>query len=434
MGAVTDRDEGLHKSVGAVGLGFAIITEVIGAGIFSLPAAIYLYAGHASFAAYVVCALAFGTIVLCFAESASRVATTGGAYGYVTVAFGELAGLIIGVLLWLGAVLAFGSIASAFADGIISFFPMLKFPYSRELILVSTMVVFVLINIKGVKEAASFVSITTFIKVIPLVIFVFVGFWGIYFGGHHATQVANRPVEDFGRALLLAIFAFSGMETPLAISGEVKNPNRSIPLALFWGMGFIVILYLGIQYAAEGLLGHALIDSKTPLADGMAKISPILSGLLLFAATFSRLIWLSADTMGAPRFLFALSRDGMLPKAFSKLHPTNGTPIVAIIFHVSVGTILAISGTFEQLAILSGMASAAIYLFVCASTFALVRKNVATRGEPLNFKGIIPIAIIGFIAMAVSICFSTAADIIGFLVVLSASVAYYFLSRKAKKT
>ncbi len=122
---VAARDEGLRRGIGTFGLAAATVNAVIGAGIFSLPAGMARAAGPYALIAYLLCALAMAAVVLCFAEAGSRVPTSGGPYGYVEAAFGPLPAFVMGVLLWLSAVLASGGIAAGLADALARFVPSL---------------------------------------------------------------------------------------------------------------------------------------------------------------------------------------------------------------------------------------------------------------------------------------------------------------------
>jgi APA family basic amino acid/polyamine antiporter len=120
--------------------------------------------------------------------------------------------------------------------------------------------------------------------------------------------------------MILAVFAFMGMETALAASGEVAQPERTIPRALALALAAVALLYMAIQIVAQGILGPALAHSEAPLADAMGQISPALRWLMLAGAAVSMLGYLASDLLGSPRILFAFARDGLLPKALGRVH------------------------------------------------------------------------------------------------------------------
>lgn len=424
------RDNGLLRVVGVWGLAFSIVNCVVGAGIFSLPSSMADYAGDKAPLAFVICAIAMSAIVLCFAEAASRVPTSGGSYGYVEAAFGPLTGLIAGVLLWLAAILACGGIVSALADGVTSFLPNIDKNILRPAIIIIAVGGLAYINILGADKAAGFIGIATIVKLVPLALFVIIGGAYLLKNGHQEILKSDSP--QFGRAIILAIFAFSGMETPLGASGEVANPQKTIPKALFIGMGFVLVLYLAIQFVAQGLLGADLAKSHNPLADGIKLVFAPIGIILLIGASLSRFIWLASDLLGAPRILFAFARDGSLPKPLAMVHKKYATPHIAIIFHAGLAIFLAISGSFEQLAVLSSLATAALYILSCAAAWKLAKDKVAIFGEPLNLKFLPIISSIGIISMVCTIFLAQKNEIIGLISVIIATIIYYYFIKNAK--
>src|SRR6478609_7121758 len=120
-----ERDKGLVRGVGTTAFTFAIVNGVVGAGIFALPSAMAASAGDKAYWAYFVCALVMGAVVLCFAESGSRVPTSGGAYGTVEAALGPMAGFLTGAFIWLSSVLACGGVAAALCDAVGAMVPVL---------------------------------------------------------------------------------------------------------------------------------------------------------------------------------------------------------------------------------------------------------------------------------------------------------------------
>ncbi len=419
------RDRGLVRSVGTWGMAFAIVNGVVGAGIFSLPAAMAAAAGDRAPLAYLACALAMAAVVICFAEASSRVPTSGGSYGYVEAAFGPLAGFVAGVLLWLSSLLACGGIAAAFADGVGALLPAFASPVLRAVSIILVIGGLAWVNIRGASPAARFITVTTLVKLVPLLLFVIIG--AVALPSLPADSGALPPAEGFGRAVILALFAFCGMETPLGASGEVAEPQRTIPRALFLSMGFVVILYIAIQLVADGLLGSRLPRSATPLADGIAVVSPALGLLLLIGATFSRLGWIASDLFGAPRVLFAFARDRLLPRSLAAVHARTRTPHVAIMVHAVLAAGFAITGTFEKLAILSTLATAGLYFLSCAASWSLARAGVALFGRPLGLRGLPVAAVAGMASMVLLVLLAQWSEIAGLVIVIVGSGIFYRL-------
>ncbi|HLZ79818.1 MAG TPA: APC family permease, partial [Sphingomonas sp.] len=372
-GPAANRDAGLRRGIGAFGLAAATVNAVIGAGIFSLPAGMARAAGPYALIAYLLCALAMAAVVLCFAEAGSRVPTSGGPYGTVEAAFGPLPGFVMGVLLWLAAVLASGGIAAGLADALARFVPALGGAVPRAAIIIVVMGGLTLVNLAGARVASRLIAAATTIKLLPLLLFVGVGLLFLDPARLHAG--AAPDVGGVGRAVLLSLFAFQGMETALGVSGEVSNPARTLPRALIGAMAFVTVAYVAIQLVAQGLLGAGLGASRAPLADGMALVDPRLGLLLLVGTAVSLATWLGSDILGAPRMLFAFARDGFLPKALGRVSARH-VPANAILVHVLIAITLAVTGTFEELVVLSSLAGCALYIGGCAAAWRLRQRDV----------------------------------------------------------
>src|SRR5882724_2392218 len=140
------RDTGLVRAVGTWGLTASIVNIVVGAGIFAVPAALAMSIGSYAPLAFLVCAIAVGSVAICFAEGGSRIPTSGGAYGYIDAAFGPLASYIAGTLLWLSNVLACGSVVAALADVVASLVPAPAAAAVHAAVIVSVLGTIALVN------------------------------------------------------------------------------------------------------------------------------------------------------------------------------------------------------------------------------------------------------------------------------------------------
>jgi APA family basic amino acid/polyamine antiporter len=425
----TSRDDGLVRKVGPWGLAASVIGIVVGAGIFTVPAALAAAVGPYAPLAFLVCGLIIGAVAICFAEGGSRIPTSGGAYGYVTAAFGPLAGYIAGALLLVGDVLACGGITAALADLCAGIAPKALESTVHATAIVVVIGCVTLINISGVARAARFVSVTTALKLIPLGIFVVVGCTEI---GHPLLVQSQQPAteEGVGRALILALFAFIGMESPLTASGEVAEPSRNIPLALGVAMASVTLIYIAVQVIAQGILGAQLAHSSAPLADAMAQVSPRLRPVMLAGAAISMFGWISSDILGSPRMLFAFARDGLLFRPLGLVHPRTRAPYVAIIVYAVVALALALTGTFAELAVLAAIGTAALYAAGCVAAWVLARRGVATAGPPLSFRGLGVATVVGTAGMVALIASATWQEITGLLVLIGLSALVYLLQTR----
>ena len=226
------------------------------------------------------------------------------------------------------------------------------------------------------------------------------------------------------------MFALVGMETSLCASGEVQQPNRTIPRALAVAVLSTTILYVAIQVIAQGILGSSLATSKAALADAMAQVHPALRAVMLAGTALSMFGWLSSDILGSPRQLFAFARDGLLPRVLGKLHPRSHAPYAAILCYSTIAIALALTGTFNELVVLSTLAIAALYIAGCAASWVLARRGIATSGTPLNFRFLGSATVIGIGSMLALVALGSRQEIIGLATLIGVSILLYLIQAR----
>ncbi len=419
------RDSGLLRSVGPWALAAGIVNAIIGAGIFAVPSALAAAVGPYAPFAFLGCAVVVAAAAICFAEGGSRIPTSGGIYGYVAAAFGPLAGYIAGTSLWISNALACGGVAAALADVSVSMLPHGFAAPAHAAIIVGVIGCVAIVNINGVTHGARLAGTITVLKLLPLAVFVIVGAAAMQRGNFQ--HIALPATSGIGRALILAVFAFIGMETPLSVSGEVAQPSRSIPRALAIATVSVTLVYVGVQCVAQGILGPLLAESTAPLADAMGRVSPVLRLLMVVGAAISMIGWISSDVLGTPRALFAFARDGLLPRALGRVHTRNHTPHIAILVYAIIITVLALSGSFAELAVLSTLTTAGLYIAGCSAAWVLARRSVAQAGTPLNFRWLGVAASIAIIGMLAMVALASRAEILGLVILIAVSALIYLL-------
>ncbi len=425
----SQRDAGLLRAVGPGALAASIVCQTVGATIFVVPATLAATLGVYAPLALLGCGLAIGAVAICFAEGGSRMPTSGGPYGYIEAAFGPFAGYIVGTLLWVGNVLACGGVAAALGDVVAS---LAAPPFSapvRALTIAGAVAGIAAVNVCGVTRGAGLVKATTVVKLLPLLVFVLAGA-----GSMHAANFSTGAVpgtEGVGRAVILALFAYTGLEVALSASGEVAQPNRTIPRALAIAMPSIIVLYLAIQIIAQGILGSALAHSSMPLADAMAPVSAVLRALMLAGAALSMFGMLSSDLMGSPRQLFAFGRARLLPAALGRVHERSHAPYVAIATYAGLAMALALTGSFARLAVLATLATTPVYAGGCAAAWLLARRGVAVAGHPLGFPRLGAAAGAGIVSMLVLLSLAERAEILGLAALVAVSALVYLIQTRA---
>src|SRR6266581_6323137 len=380
-------DHQLVRGIGVPALTANIVSSTIGAGIFVIPATVAKGLGSAAPFAFLCCAIAMVLFVTCFAIAGSRVSLTGGLYAYVEVAFGRYVGFLAGMLYFLTALGAVAGVVNVLANSIALVIPFLGGPLMRIVVMLTVYGVLVLINIRGVREGAGAVTTITVAKLLPLLLFIGVGIFFIH--PANLTWTAWPGSKALGDSVILLMFAFVGIEVALIPSGEVKNPSRTVPRAAYLALVSTTVIYITIQLVAQGTLGAGLANYKdAPLAEAAAKfLGSIGRTILLGGATISAFGFVTSDILSSPRMIFAFGRDGALPAFFAHVHPRYHSPDVAIVTYAVIAFALSITGTFEQLAVLSNVAVLLMYLLCCASCWFLVKRDIRSDGQPFNFPG-----------------------------------------------
>jgi amino acid transporter len=424
-------EEGLKREIGLWGLTSNIINTVIGAGIFVLPALVSEGLGSAGILAYLFCGFLITVVMLCFAEVGSKVTVTGGAYAYIEAAFGKYFGFITTNLFIFGAALmATAAVANAIANTLSYLFPIFNDQLFRASFFIVIFSALTIINVRGVKEGITLVKLTTLAKLTPLLLLIC---WGAtQVNTENLTWSQTPPLGDFGKISLILFFAFQGAENGLSVSGEVKNPGRVVPKSILLGILVILVIYLCIQFVAQGVLGNSLADFKqAPLAEVAKKVmGPFGVSLMIMGAAVSMFGYLSSDILNMPRVLFRSAKDGVVPiKGLAKVHRKFSTPHISIIAFTALGCLFSITGEFRQLAILSTASVLLIYLGVALAVIKL--KNIKSD-EPSSF--VIPGGyLIPVVAIVIIVWFLSnlkIKEVVGMMIFIAVlSVVYYLIKQ-----
>ena len=365
------NDEGLVRIIGTGAVGLSVVNLVVGAGIFVLPGIVAAELGPAAIIAYLICSVTVAFVFLCFAEVGSRITRSGGAYAYVEEAFGIFAGFIASILFWFGwSALADAAITVIMVDSIALLFPILEESVPRAVFIIAVLAFLAAVNIRGVEAGVNLFIFNTLAKLVPLLLLLVVGLFAI--------DVNNLAIPEWpsassvAAATIILFYAFTGAESALSTSGEIKNPAKTVPMGLLFGLCGILLLYVGLQTVSQGVLGPELANNtKAPLVTVATEVFGDWGGkMLIVGAVISIYSTLSGDMLGGPRVIFASSQDDNLPKILGKVHPKYKTPYVAIIFFAIVVAVFALSGTFMYLA---GVATGSLLLIYLAVSLAVLR-------------------------------------------------------------
>ena len=367
-------EERLPRVLGRWDLTAVGVNQIIGSGIFVLPAAVAALVGEAASPwPFLYAAVANVLIVLCFAEVATRFRTAGGPYLYARAAFGPLVGFEVAWMLWLTRLASLAALANALARYLGYFVPGADAGGGRVLAVSATILALAAINLRGVRQGALTVNFLTVAKLLPLGAFVLVGAFFV----DPSRFAGSRPPLDraAAEAVLLLMFAFGGYELITLPAGEARAPRRDVPRALVSAILFVSAVFLSVQLVAVGTL-PGIAASSTPLADAARAVLGPAAGILIAAGGLLAIAGSNAGTMLAgPRITYALGEQGQLPAWFAHVHPRFRTPDASILLYAGVALALAVSGSFESMAKVSALARLLFYVATCAAVPVLRRRS-----------------------------------------------------------
>lgn len=419
----------LDRAIGPWALGANAVNLTVGAGIFALPAVVAAILGPAAVLAYVICGVLIILVLACFAEVGSHVTKSGGAIAYVEEAFGPLAGFLTWTVFSIGfSVAADAAIANVMVDSLASVIPALGSGIGRVLVLTAIFGGLTLVNVRGVRQGTRLSVATTVAKLLPLLLIVALGVFAIQW--RNLAWSSWPSGSQLGAAALVLFFAFSGAEGALTPSGEIRDPARTVPRGMLGAAAGIALLYMALQLTAQGVLGNGLAQhADAPLVAVAGEIAGTAGrGIVLACIVVAIFGALAADMIGAPRGFLAVAQSGMLPRALAALHPRFRTPWISIIVFAGLALLLAATGAFRPLAVLSSMALLLVYLGVCLAALKLRYTRPRAPGG-FRMPGGPTVALLASATVIWLLAHSTRRETIAMASLIAVSILYYGIRR-----
>jgi basic amino acid/polyamine antiporter, APA family len=366
-------EEKLVRGISRWDLTAIVINTVIGAGIFGLPSKVAALIGSYSLLAFVLCAVIIFLIVLCFAEVASRFKTTGGAYLYAKSAFGSLVGFEVGWLFWLTRITASATNCNLLIDYLGFFSTDISQGWMRIPLIAIIVLGVMTINLVGIRESATATNILTVGKLVPLFLLIVIG---VFFLQPGNFNFSNAPELDvFAGAVLVLIYAFVGFESAVVPAGEMREPQKNTPFALFTAISVIVAIYILIQIVCIGTLPE-LANSNRPLADAAQSfVGTYGASVIVIGAVISILGNLNVGLLAASRLPFAMAENKELPAFLAKTHERFKTPFSAIIITSVSIFIFTVQSSFISALKISTITRLFVYAVTCAALPVLRRRK-----------------------------------------------------------
>lgn len=429
------RDLGLSHAM------LTVIGTVIGSGIFALPAVVFARAAAPGLgiAAWLIGGLISVAAALTVAELSAAMPHAGGTYQFLRVAYGPWLGFLQGWATFLAYSSAMqAALAMIFTSYLAALIPISE---STQTIIGVVLILFLTAaNAVGVKFGGIIQVVSTLGKLVPIALLVFVGFTYVNTANLGPFLPAEGGVSHaLVGALLPVLWAYDGWIMAGQLSEEVRNPQRTIPLALIGGIALVTVVYTLFNVVLVGAIPLEVLTASEkpviPLAtllfgDGGAKLITV--GMLI-----SMLGTLNAIVMTGPRYTFAMARDGLFPaaKQVAQLHPKYQTPVAAMVFSCAWSLVLLLSGQFGQLLNLVVFVGWLFYVFVMAGVFVL-RRTRPDMERPYKVWGYPVVPLIG-IGSGIWLLVNTVITdpktaLMGLGLTLSGLPVYWYLQRRQK--
>ena len=389
-----DKGAQLRRDIGFFGAAFLVLNAMIGAGIFALPGKVAVNAGLLSPWLFLAVGVVFLAVVLTFAELSSYFRESGGPVLYATRAFGPLAGFGTGWILFLSRMTAFAANANVMAIYLGSLLPWFGEGAGRVAVISIITLGLTYANIRGVKDGVRTMGFFTILKVLPLILLVLLGL-------QHVTADALIPsasavIEDLGGTTLLLVYAYVGFETMAVTAGETAEPRRTLPRALIrtvigTGLLYFLIVLVFISVIPEDTYADAtLVDVGRSLAGAAGAIG------ITLAAVFSIGGNLAGTMIAGPRLIFALAENRLLPAWFGNIHPKYATPDHSILVMGGLALVMALTGSFVELAVASSLSRMLSYILSIAS-LPIIRNRAsdAMKARAYRIRGGYIVPLIG---------------------------------------
>ena len=440
------RDLGVSHAVAIV------VGTVIGSGIFLVPTEMMQAVGSAKvvYLVWLVGGLLSFFGALTYAELGAMKPQASGEYVYMRDAYGPLAGFLSA---WTWFLIAKPATIATLTTGIVRVlgtFPAFAFlsdnairtpftiNYGQILAIIVTLLITSL-NYIGIKKAGEFQLIFTLLKVLIILTIVAAGFrysggtWANFAGSYAG---AKGGITGFMAALVAALWAYDGWNDLNMVAGEIRKPERDIPIALIAGVAIVGALYILVNAAVQYVLPASAVGAtQRPASDAMALVlGPIGAGIVSAGMALSMFVALNGAIMSGARVPFTMSRDGYFFSALGQVHPRFHTPSVALLVQASLAVILLLlGGSFRQFFSLA-IFSEWLFYMLTASTIFVFRRRDPTAPRPYRVWGYPVVPLLFVLASGVLLYYTFADNVrnsaLGCLVVLAGIPVFYAFARR----
>ena len=385
--------EGLVRTLGAVAAGAFVVTNMIGSGIFTVPAFVRVATGGALASLGVWAAAGFLALcgALCYSELATHMPTAGGEYRYLTRGLGRVWGFLSG---WTSFVVGFSAAMAASALGVMAYVAPLFDGWHPDTPLMGTagitqgavaasalVLILTLVHSVDVRRSGGFQTLLATMVVGSIVVMVLAGF-STGNGSWSGLVARSDPRSNWWVALLQVTYAYAGWNAAAYIAGEVRDPAKNLPKAILGGTLFVTALYLLINALFFYALPHAEWDPAIAVGQLAAESLFGLQGSLAVTSIIALAMFGSVSAMTAvgPRIYCAMARDGVAPRFLGRISDQGHVPVAAIVAQGILAAALALTGAFETLLIYIGSSLLLFNGLTVVTLFVFRRRDANAEG------------------------------------------------------
>ena len=412
----------LVRSVGALTATSVVVANVIGAGIFTTPGFLArdLESPFAVLSIWILGAILALAGALCYSELGAAFPRAGGEYIYLREAYGPFWGYLSGWTSFFtgfaapvaAACIAFSAYLSIFAPalgpnyvlGSVAVGPLNVSLSGGQVTALLALWFLTIVHVSGVKRGGRMQVVLTVGKIaaiVALIVFgllVGTGDWG-HFRTGETGLIPSSALSNGAVSLIFVLYCYSGWNAAVYLAGEVKEPNRTIPLSLLAGTGVVMVLYMALNVLFLYALPISEMSGVLEIGEkaSLALFGPVATYLVSAMMALSILASASAMILAGPRVYFAMASDGLFPKRLAGVHAEYGSPAAAILAQSMWISVLVLTGTFEQLIIYSGFALVLFSALAVASVMVLRwRRPEVARPFRTPLYPLTPLLFLGF--------------------------------------
>lgn len=438
-----EKGANLKKDIGLI-IATALVTgNMMGSGIFMLPATLASKAGPGStMLAWLITGIGSIFLALSFGKLGSKIPKTGGPYEYSKLAFGDFMGFMNAWLYWNGSWIGNAAVIVAVTSYTGALFPAISDNHLYSFLFSSAVLwIFTIINIVGVRKAGEIQTIITIFELLLFLTFIIIAAFHFDINNLKPLFPEGKGIGTLNAAATSTLWAFVGLESASVTAGEIKNPERNVKLSTIFGICITMAMYMCISFVSMGAVPQEqLAQSKSPIVDifsmfvgsGISKVIMIGAVLSILGTTIG---WL----LSTARVAFAAGEDGIFPAVFGKVHPRFKTPYISLIIgSVLVNLLLFMNYTesksllsaFNFIVLLATLSFLPVYAFTAAAEIILlVKRDRRFNAWRMIKSSIVPL--LGF-AYAVWTVYGSGAETVmyGFLLFLLGIPCYVYMKLK----